>query len=96
MLFINKHFEITLQEPCFWRQTGGCRWDGPREEHNDKICCDKILEGWSGYCECPDGTKKMKKGCELRVFGTCNEACGRDFTCRKLLSRLIKNSHNRI
>ena len=61
---------------CRWRQTGGCRWDGEREPQNDKNC-DVVIETGSGYCECSDLSKKMKKGCnKAGDFQTCYGACG--------------------
>lgn len=62
-----------------WRQTGECRSDGPREERHDKSCYDEI-DAESGYCECGNGNKKMKKGCYSPShygFGykTCEDAC---------------------
>ena len=72
---------------CFWRGSGDCRWDGPRDESRDKGCCAVIPEDSSGYCECGDGTKTMKKGCEKRSYSsTCNEACRSETPCRKLSS----------
>ena len=81
---------------CAWRQTGECRWDGPRQRGNDKGRCVVISEGWSGYCECADGTKTMKKGCEKGAFISCKEACQDDGPCSKLVCRIIKNIHNHI
>lgn len=75
-----------LEGPCFWRQSGGCRWDGPREESNDKGCCYIIADGWSGYCECANGTITMKKGCEEGASSSCKEACQDEVQCGKLLS----------
>ena len=57
----------TSAECVKWRQTGGCKFDGPREPENDKNCEMKV-EWKSGYCECKDGRKTMKKGCDLPVF----------------------------
>ena len=69
----------TSTECVKWRQTSGCKFDGPREPANDKNC-DVKIEWKSGYCECKDGRKTMKKGCDLPVFygfnyDTCNQAC---------------------
>ena len=61
MTFTNVFEAFDKQGPCFWRQSGGCTWDGPREEIYDRGCCDTISDGWSGYCECANGTKTMKK-----------------------------------
>ena len=58
-----------------WRQTGGCSVDGPREPTRDKGCLESISRTDSGYCECLDGSKKMKKGCEPAQYLTCEEAC---------------------
>ena len=76
---------------CAWRQTGECRWDGPRQSLNDKGRCVVISEDWSGYCECADGRKVMKKGCEKSGYITCNEACQSNIPCGKLSSRSIEN-----
>jgi len=61
---------------CMWRQTGLCRWDGPRERHNDKSC-DEEITWWrpSGYCQCADGNKRMKTNCGHTSFSTCRAAC---------------------
>merc|ERR1712187_448952 len=37
---------------CMWRQTGGCKPDGTREESNDKQCNVTIPKGTSGFCDC--------------------------------------------
>ena len=76
-----------------WRQTGGCKFDGPRQSALDRNCDEKI-ERQSGYCECKDGRKAMKKGCEIPSFygfqfDTCNQACanlGDHFSCLKLIN----------
>ena len=60
---------------CFWRQTGGCSWAGPREPHFDKECDTIITLGLSGYCECSNGAVGMKKGCKAGKFKTCQAAC---------------------
>ena len=62
-----------------WRQTGDCQPDGPREPENDRNC-DEHIEYESGFCECRNGQKAMKKGCELPYYNdvnydTCQEAC---------------------
>ena len=75
-----------LEVSCFWRQSASCRWDGPREEGSDKGCCDTIADGWSGYCECANGTITMKKGCEEGASSSCKEACQDEVQCGKLLS----------
>ena len=85
-----------LEVSCFWRQSASCRWDGPREEGSDKGCCDTISDGWPGYCECANGTKTMKKGCEKGAFSSCKEACQDDGPCSKLFYRFIQNIHNHI
>ena len=89
MTFVNFFFEGS-EITCFWRQAGGCRWDGPREGDRDKGCCANIADGWSGYCECADGTKTMKKGCEKGAFSSCKEACQYDGPCSKLFYTLIQ------
>ena len=72
---------VAISSECIkWRQTSGCRFDGIREPENDKNC-DAKIEWESGFCECKDGRKAMKKGCDLPSFynfqyDTCNEACG--------------------
>ena len=62
-----------------WRQTGACQPDGTREPEHDKNC-DEHIEYESGFCECRNGQKAMKKGCDLPYFydvnyDTCEEAC---------------------
>ena len=97
MTLINKMSKIAENYAvgvCAWRQTGECRWDGPRQRGNDKGRCVVISEGWSGYCECPDGRKVMKKGCEKSGYITCNEACQSNIPCGKLSSRLIEDIHD--
>ena len=64
-------------------------WDGTREETKDKGCCNEISEGWSGYCECANGTIAMKKGCEKGTYSRCNEACKTDHSCGKLSFRIV-------
>ena len=59
-----------------WRQTSDCDPDGKREPEYDKECSRQIKNGWSGYCECGDGSEKMKKGCGTGTGATCNDACG--------------------
>ena len=58
-----------------WRQTGKCDPDGPREKTNDKNCMVLIHDAWSGYCECSDGIKRMRKGCKKGRYKTCYAAC---------------------
>ena len=62
-----------------WRQTGQCSAGGPREPNQDKSC-EADIKWKSGYCECSNGRKEMKKGCQLPTyygyeFNTCEEAC---------------------
>ena len=58
-----------------WRQTGGCKPNGPREPQYDKECWVVISEDGSGFCECKDGRKVFQKTCEDKIQLTCNEAC---------------------
>ena len=68
---------ISLDLRCVkWRQTGGCKPDGPRESGNDKSCSTKI-NGGSGFCECADGRRTLKKKCSDSGGISCNEACSR-------------------
>ena len=68
---------ITGNTNCIqWRQTGGCDPDGKREPTEDKGCHETIEDGWSGYCECRDESKAMRKGCEKGDYRTCEIACG--------------------
>ena len=66
---------IVLGDCVKWRQTGGCDAQGSREPSNDKSCSAKILDGWSGYCDCGDGRKIMEKGCHRHRYSNCNDAC---------------------
>ena len=59
-----------------WRQTGECKPDGPRESGNDKPCSAKI-DGGSGFCECTDGRRTLKKKCTDDAGISCNEACSK-------------------
>ena len=70
-------FKLAILGSCVaWRQTRGCNPDGPRETNKDNYDCSvEILDDWSGYCECTDGSKRMKKGCQKGSYRTCNEAC---------------------
>ena len=72
------HFLINTGYYTAWRQTQGCDSIGEREPDSDKSCSTVINSDWSGYCECADGSKKMKKGCEIGEFATCNDACDRE------------------
>ena len=64
-----------------WRATRDCKADGNRDPSNDKTCDHQIEDSdQGGYCECENGKKVMKKGCErLEFYGyaytTCKEAC---------------------
>ena len=67
--------ESTEASECVkWRQTGGCKPNGPREPHYDKECWVLIKDG-SGFCECKGGRKVFQKTCEDKVQLTCKEAC---------------------
>ena len=69
---------ITVEyvSPCVqWRQTSGCRPDGPRNPAKDQDCDILIDDSWSGYCECTDGQVVMEKGCISGKYKTCNDAC---------------------
>ena len=96
------HLSITLikffqlsEKTCFWRQTGGCSWDDT--SGSDKGCYDTIADSWSGYCECADGTKTMKKGCgEKGAFSSCILACHADGPSSKLFCTLVQNIHNHV
>jgi len=64
---------------CVWRQTGGCKPDGPLEPANDKACNATIPTGASGFCDCDaDGAKgDAEPGytCEAGGPGTCAKVC---------------------
>ena len=67
---------LTFLGECIkWRQTGECDTRGEREPQNDKACSAKILDGWSGYCECSNGIKIMEKGCHRDRWSNCKDAC---------------------
>lgn len=55
-----------------WRQTGECSATGPREPYNDKDCTTPIDSGWSGFCECSNGTVPADCG---HAVDTCDSAC---------------------
>lgn len=57
-----------------WRQTGGCRSDGPREKDGDKPCSQEIATGASGYCECANKRKARASTCDHRPF-RCVDEC---------------------
>ena len=63
---------------CFWRQTGGCDPNGPREVELDHPCDDIVPNGMSGYCECigADGTSiyAMEVECDHAAF-SCRHEC---------------------
>jgi len=66
--------DTTSSASCVsWRQTGNNRSDGEREEHNDQSCDTTIKSGWSGYCECSDGST-VGYNTGHSTF-TCNEVC---------------------
>jgi len=63
---------------CMWRQTGGCKPDGEREEAKDKTCTSTIPKGSSGFCDCDgDGVKAANEigfdcaGAERRCCRHC-------------------------
>lgn len=61
-----------------WRQTGGCSADGNREPHQDKPCDATIDATMSGFCECGDGRRIRKPGCQHGEFMepfTCKAEC---------------------
>ena len=58
-----------------WRQTKDCNPDGRREPENDKDCFTEIKVGWSGFCDCKDGRKMMKHGCDQGCGKNCDTAC---------------------
>ena len=65
-----------------FRATTRCDPDlGAPDEPNDKLCVDDLQESLqSGYCECDNKKRVMKKGCERPAFygygyKTCKEAC---------------------
>lgn len=63
-----------------WRQTGGCSSEGVREVNGDKGCDQQIDTGSSGFCECGEGYRVRKPGCEKRLMYepfTCSEECRR-------------------
>ena len=68
-------FLVNTDNCTAWRQTGNCNPDNSREPLNDRDCLSAIQDGWSGYCECRDGSRQMTKGCEAGGFDTCYEAC---------------------
>lgn len=77
--------ETSEKQGCIkWRQTENCAWNGPRDERNDQAC-DIEIPAWSGYCECANGEKKMKKGCYGPEYygysyNTCEAACNAEET----------------
>lgn len=61
-----------------WRQTSGCSPDGDREAQHDQTCKQVIQPDASGYCECGDGRKIRKPGCqhgEVMDAFTCEDQC---------------------
>lgn len=50
-----------------WRQTKDCIGNGERQPDSDKDCEVKILDGWSGYCDCVDS----ETGAEIRHEFDC-------------------------
>ena len=61
----------------------------------DKDCFTDIDVGWSGYCECEDGVKKMKKHCGQNCHRNCYTACksssdncGKNVFVERLLSQI--------
>lgn len=70
---------IYFKLECRWRHSGECKWDGPRQKDKDKNC-DQVI-GWdtSGFCECSNLSKTMKRKCRTKFFNnfqTCFAACG--------------------
>ena len=59
-----------------WRQTEHGNADGHRRPDKDNTCHYIIPDGASGYCECVNGQKRMKKiNGEVAQYKTCNDAC---------------------
>eukprot|EP00966_Prymnesium_polylepis_P324959 7380962-Prymnesium_polylepis.1 len=53
-------------------QTGSCDPDGPIEARRD--CGESVPRGASGFCECRDGIKVSRVGCDHEPF-TCSAFC---------------------
>jgi hypothetical protein len=57
-----------------WRQTAGCRADGPREPEADSSCAVRIFSERSGFCACAGGRQVSAVDCGHTAL-TCDEAC---------------------
>lgn len=63
--------------PCiYWRQTGGCVPDGPREPHADVACSREVPTGSSGYCECGGRRRVRESTCDHHPI-VCEVECQR-------------------
>mgnify|MGYP006142520799 FL=1 len=54
-----------------WRNTADCLPTGAREPVYDRDCDVNIPQGYSGYCECEDGSRAMQRGCGKNAQGVC-------------------------
>ena len=57
-----------------WRQTGGCRAQGPREPEQDMECDRAVAPGRSGWCECKNGRTAKEVSCNHHGF-RCDHQC---------------------
>merc|ERR1712226_1538242 len=68
----------SLEKDCAWRETSGCREDGPRVSDKDKSCADQITANHSGFCDCDgDGVQAANEpgyDCSSTP-GTCSTVC---------------------
>jgi len=72
-----------------WRQTGGCKPDGPRESAKDLPCSYPVPNGNSGYCECSHGITVARNTCEHDSF-TCQEKCASFTSMRRQAAERAK------
>jgi hypothetical protein len=67
-----------------WKHSGGCRWNGPREQDRDVGCAAPVAAaGASGFCECRGGRIASPLSCAAAAEGapaTADAVTG--FTCR--------------
>lgn len=84
MKWSEKHYALPpAHSPCYWRQTGGCSANGPREPDHDRHCHSAVPAGASGYCECADGKRGYEGTCEhgeLRCSTYCTDETSKTST----------------
>jgi thiol-disulfide isomerase/thioredoxin/glutathione S-transferase len=93
MVWSEKHYALPpLHSPCYWRQTGGCTPNGPREADHDRHCHSAVPAGASGYCECADGSRGHEGSCEHGEF-RCSAYCVDPNAASKPTAEIFDTEH---